>query len=419
MPNFWTDPLGFIIQWLTNLLTGWGVAPDAIKFILSLLGAIVLPLGAMLFVIFLIWYERKMYGRMQDRLGPNRVGPWGIFQTFADMGKIFTKEVITPNGVDLVPYNVAPILAVGAVLMTWAVMPLSINIVGVNLSVGLLFVIAVGGLGELGIMLAGWGSNNKYALMGGFRAAALLVSYEIPMVISMLLPAMLAGSLNLTVIAASQDVPFILMAPVAALIVFITQVAESGRAPFDFTEAESEIVAGINVEYSGLKFGMFYVAEFLHAFTSSMLFATLFLGGYRGPFVEQFPLIGFVYLLIKTFAVYFFSILFRGAMPRFRIDQMFNFTWKVLAILAMAMVFITALVDKAVVQLLGAGAPWLLWARVIVLLLVNGGMLWLTSTLLERNVKTDRRVVSGERPVATPAGGLNPGQPVQENEVSL
>jgi NADH-quinone oxidoreductase subunit H len=397
MPNFWTDPLGFLIQWLTNVLTGWGVAPEWVKFILSLLGAVLLPLLALMFVIFLIWYERKMYGRMQDRLGPNRVGPWGIFQTFADMGKIFTKEVITPTGVDLVPYNLAPILAVGAVLMAWAVMPLSVNIVGVNLSVGLLFIIAMGGLGELGIMLAGWGSNNKYALLGGFRAAALLVSYEVPMVISMLVPAMLAGSLDLTRIVASQDIAFIFMAPVAALIVFLTQVAESGRAPFDFTEAESEIVAGINIEYSGLKFGFFYVAEFLHAFTSSMLFATLFLGGYRGPFVEQFPLIGIVYLLIKTFFVYFFSILFRGAMPRLRIDQMFDLNWKVLAPLAMAVVFITALVDKAVVEL---GAETL-WVRMIVLLLVNAGIFWLTSVLLERNVKPARQVVSGKRPVAT------------------
>ena len=144
------------------------------------------------------------------------------------------------------------------------------------------------------------------------------------------------------------------MAPVAALIFFITQVAESGRAPFDITEAESEIVAGFNIEYSGLKFGMFYVGEFLHAFTASMLFATLFLGGYRGPFVEQFPLIGIVYLLIKTFIVYFFSILFRGGLPRFRMDQMLNLNWKVLTPLSLAMVFITALVDKTVV---GAGRP--------------------------------------------------------------
>lgn len=404
MPNFWTDPIGFIVQWLTGVLTGWGASADLIKFVLALLGSVLLPLGAMMFVVFLIWYERKLYGRIQDRLGPNRVGPWGIFQTFADMGKIFTKELITPVGVDLVPYNLAPILAVGAVLLAWAVMPLSVNIVGVRLSVGLLFVIAAGGFGELAIMLAGWGSNNKYALLGGFRAVALLVSYEVPMVMCMLIPAMLSGSLDLSKIVEAQTVPFILLAPVAAAIFFITQVAESGRAPFDITEAESEIVAGFNIEYSGLKFGMFYVGEFLHAFTGSMLFATLFLAGYAGPFVKEFPLLGVVYLMIKTFAVYFVTILFRGALPRFRIDQMLSLNWKVLTPLSITMVFATALADKGVVTL-GGG----LLSRTVVLLLVNLGIYWVASRLMERNIHSDRPVVSVERPVAT-ANGPQTGQ---------
>ena len=182
---------------------------------------------------------------------------------------------------------------------------------------GLLFVIAAGGLGELAIMMACWSSNNKYALLGGFRAVALLVSYEVPMVIAMLNPAMLAGSLDLSKIVETQNVPFILdMAPVAAVLFFITQIAGC-RAPFSITEAEFEIVAGVNVEYSGLKFGMFYVGDFLHAFTGSMLFATLFLSGYRGPFVEQFPLLGIVYLMAKTFIVYFFFILFKWRLATF------------------------------------------------------------------------------------------------------
>jgi NADH-quinone oxidoreductase subunit H len=325
------------------------------------------------------------------------------------MGKIFTKEIITPTGVDLVPYNLAPILAVGAVLLSWAVMPLSVNIVGVKLSVGLLFVIASGGFGELAIMMAGWGSNNKYALLGGFRAVALLVSYEVPMVMSMLIPAMLAGSLDLTQIVAAQNMPYLIMAPVAAVIFFITQVAESGRAPFDITEAESEIVAGFNVEYSGLKFGMFYVGEFLHAFTASMLFATLFLSGYRGPFVEQFPLLGILYLGVKTFIVYFVTILFRGALPRFRIDQMLNLNWKVLTPLSIVMVFATALVDKLVVTTIGD----LLLVRSVVLLVVNLAIYWLASRLMENSLKTERPVVSVERPVATingPAANHTAGQ---------
>jgi NADH-quinone oxidoreductase subunit H len=276
-------------------------------------------------------------------------------------------------------------------------------------------VIAAGGFGELGIMMAGWGSNNKYALLGGFRAVALLISYEVPMVVSMLIPAMLAGSLNLTEIVANQKVPYILMAPVAALIFFISQVAETARAPFDLTEAESEIVAGVNIEYSGLKFGMFYVGEFLHAFTSSMLFATLFLGGYQGPFVEQFPLVGIVYLLIKTFFVYFFSILFRGGLPRFRIDQMLDLNWKVLTPLSLAMVFATALFDKAATQLVGGqpDGPLALLARTVVLVVVNLAAFWIVSRLLERNVKPNRPVVSGKRPVATPGGAA----PEQQEEV--
>lgn len=405
MPNFWTDPIGFIAQWLTNVLTGWGASEGLVTFILALIGSVILPTLALLFVIFLIWYERKIYGRMQDRFGPNRVGPWGIFQTFADMGKIFTKEMITPKGVDLIPYNLAPILAVGAVLSTWAVMPLSVNIVGVRLSVGLLFVIAMGGLGELAIMLAGWGSNNKYSLLGGFRAVALLISYEVPMVLAMLIPAMLAGSLDLTKIVAAQNVPYILMAPLGALLFFVTQVAESGRAPFDLAEAESEIVAGYNVEYSGLKFGMFYVGEFLHAFTSSMLFATLFLSGYRGPGVDQFPLLGIVYLGIKTFIVYFFSILSRGGMPRFRIDQLLNFNWKYMTPVVLALVFVTALVDKAVVSLVGN----LVLVRMVVLFVINLLLYVISTRLIGRNVPAEPPVVSVERPLATINGPVAPG----------
>lgn len=406
MPSFWEDPIRTIAEWLTNLLVSWGLSESLVDFLLTFLGAALIPLLALLFVIFLIWYERKMYGRFQDRLGPNRVGPWGIFQTFADMGKIFTKELITPDGADLVPYNLAPILAAGSTLMAWAVIPLAPKIVGVDLSVGLLFLLAVGGFGELAIMLAGWGSNNKFALLGGFRAVALLLAYEVPMVISLLIPAMLAGSLSLVDIVEAQTVPYILLSPVAALIFFISQVAESARAPFDLTEAESEIVAGFNIEYSGLKFGFFYVAEFLHAFTGSMLFVTIFLGGYRGPFVHQFPLLGLVYLFVKTFIVYFLSILFRGALPRFRMDQMLDLNWKVFTPAALAIVFATALADKAFF-----GAPSLSVfqqvLRVFVLLALNIGIFWLVSRILGKSIRSQPQVVSKPRPLATINGPVD------------
>jgi NADH-quinone oxidoreductase subunit H len=344
--TFWTDPIGFLIFWFVGLLRGWGLAEDWVVFISYLVGAFILAVCSLLLVVFLIWVERKIGGRVQDRLGPNRVGPFGLIQPVADMLKIFTKEFITPDGVDKVAYNLAPILAVGAVIMIWAVVPFGITLYGSNLNVGILYIVAVGGLGELGIILAGWGSNNKFALLGAFRAVAQLLSYEVPMVVSLLVPVMLAGSMNLNEIVRAQTVPFIVMAPVAALIFFISSIAENGRAPFDLLEAESEIVAGFNVEYSGLKFGFFFVGDFLHAFTIALLFSVLFLGGWNGPAADTIPILGFVYLMIKTSIMYFLGLLIRFSLPRFRIDQMMALNWKLLVPLSLATVVMTAIVDK-------------------------------------------------------------------------
>ncbi len=305
-------------------------------------------MGGMLFVIFLIWYERKIIGRIQDRYGPNRVGPFGLFQPFADMMKIFTKEYIYPRGADRLAYDLAPVLAVASVLLIWAVIPFAQRVYGVDLNVGVLYIIAVGGIGVLGIMLAGWSSNNKYALLGAFRVVAQLISYEVPMVLSLLVVVILARTMSLNGLVEAQrnGYWFLFVSPLAALIFFITSMAEVGRAPFDLIEAESEIVAGFNIEYSGLKFGMFFVAEFLHAFTVSLLFATIFLGGWQGPGAQQYPFLGFVYYAVKTTIVYFIVILFRGSLPRFRIDQMMDLNWKVFVPLSLALVIGTAIVDK-------------------------------------------------------------------------
>ncbi len=394
MTPWYHDPVNFIAAWLRGVLLGWGLASSAVDVILTILGAGIVALLAMLWVIFLIWYERKIIGRIQDRFGPNRVGPWGIFQPIADMLKIFTKEYITPNGADVVPYNLAPILSVASVLMIWAVIPFTMTIVGVNLNVGLILIIASGGLGVLSIVLAGWGSNNKYALLGGFRAVAQLISYEVPMVVALLVPVILAGSLGVNDIVNAQSVPFIISAPVAALIFFITSMAETGRSPFDLVEAESELVSGFNVEYSGLKFGMFFVAEFLHAFTISLLFATLFLGGWRGPFSEQIPLLGFVYLMIKTFLVYFVVILFRGSLPRFRIDQMMDLNWKLLTPLSLVSVIVTALVAKPL-----AGMPF---AQTAALFVANVAILVIFVEWAGRRVTVKRKIVAVPRPLAVP-----------------
>lgn len=393
--TFIADPITFITNWLNGVLAGWGISAGWVQFIMFILGAGVLALGAMLFTIGLIWLERKLGGRVQDRLGPNRVGPWGIFQTIADMLKIFTKELITPVGADKFLYNLAPLLAMAAVLGLWAVIPLSPTVFGTNVNVGVLYLIGIGAIGELGIILAGLSSNNKYALLGGFRAVASLLSYEVPMAITLLIPVMLTGSMGLNDIAGAQNVAFIFQAPVAALVFFIAAIAENGRAPFDLMEADSEIVAGFNIEYSGLKFGMYYVADFLHAFTSAMIFATVFLGGWNGPGAEQIPALGFLYLLIKTAAVYLLTVTIRFTVPRLRIDQMMAFAWKYLTPLALASLLVTAVVDKAAPAGQGLLRIALLLASNVVLFLIADRLV----TLYRKQHEKTRKVVSDFRPV--------------------
>ena len=394
--GFLFDPVTSISDWLLSLLINWGLSPFWIQLIMFILGAAILSLGAMLFTIFLIWLERKLGGRIQDRIGPNRVGPWGLFQPFADMVKIFTKEYITPLGSDPVLFNLAPILAIAAVLAMWAVIPLSSTVYGVNINIGVLYVLAVGAIGELGIIFAGFGSNNKYALLGGFRSVALLISYTVPMSIALLVPVMLTGSMGLNDIAGAQNVWYIVQAPLAALVFFIASIAENGRAPFDLIEADSEIVAGFNIEYSGLKFGMFYVADFLHAFTAALIFTTIFLGGWRGPGAELYPVLGFLYLLIKTALVYFLTILIRFSLPRLRIDQMMAFNWKYLTPIALVSLLVTSIIHKAI----PASAGWL---RIAVLLMANLLIFIFIDRLV--TVYKERRavlrpVVSSPRPIA-------------------
>ncbi len=391
--SFWIDPINFMIAWLKGLLESWGLQPGLVTFVMYLIGAFVTTLLAMLLVVFLIWLERKLIGRVQDRLGPNRLGPWGIFQTFADMLKIFTKEHITPDGADLVSFNLAPVISVGAVLMVWAVIPFTATVVGVDFNAGVLYLMAVGALGEMGVILAGLGSNNKYAMLAAFRAVAQLISYEVPMLLALMIPVMFTGSLSLQTLVKSQDIWFIFLSPLAALIFFISSIAEVGRTPFDLVESESELVSGFNIEYSGLKFGMFYVADFLHAFTISLLFAALYLGGWRGPGAEQYPMLGFVYFALKTAVVYFIGILMRASLPRFRIDQMMDLNWKYLTPLALVLVAATAVAGKIVpAEMAGL--------RLVVMLALNGIIFVAADRLMTLRRPTRRQVAQAPRPVA-------------------
>jgi len=347
-----TDPFGWIGQTLLGLLARLGLPVATANLLITLLSAVVLGTICMTLGALITWIERKIVARFQDRIGPNRVGPFGLLQPIADGIKLLTKETVTPNGADTVVYNLAPVLAVMSVIGLWAVIPLAPRLVGSDINVGVLYVVSIGAIGTLSIMMAGWASNNKYALLGAFRTVAQLVSYEVPMVLALLVPTLLAGSMGMGAIVEKQaGLPFIVLAPLAALIFFISSMAEAGKAPFDLLEAESEIVAGYNIEYGGLKFGMFYLGEFFHGFTIAALVAVLFLGGWQGPLASSYPLLGLIYFLAKTAVVYFGVMWVRFSFPRLRIDQLNAFNWKFLTPLTLAVVVVTAVTDKLAAQM--------------------------------------------------------------------
>jgi len=332
----------------------WGNQPW-VNVVLDILGVVIISTFCLLIVIFLIWLERKVIARIQRRIGPNRVGGrYGLLQTVADVIKLLIKEDITPMGADKVAYWLAPFLIVMSALMVWAVMPFAPGVIGVDLNIGVFFFLSISSVSVVSLLLAGWGSNNKYALLGAFRSVAQLVSYEVPMILALLVPILLARSMSTVSIVEAQTVPFLFAAPLAALIFFISSLAETGRTPFDLLEAESEIVAGFHVEYGGMKFGMFFLAEFVNTLFMSGFFATVFLGGYRFFGLERLVvgdgwaignLLGLIVFFVKMFAVYFVYIWIRGTLPRVRVDQILNYNWKFLVPVSLALVMVTAVLD--------------------------------------------------------------------------
>ena len=392
-----SDPFGGLDNFVKDLLVGFGLDATFVAVVLKLLGAAVLGGMAGATAILLIWAERKLVARIQDRLGPNRVGPYGLLQTIADALKLLTKEVLIPAGADRIIFQMAPLLVVASVIGVWAVMPLAPGLIGSDVNVGLLYIVSVGSIGILGIMMAGLSSNNKYALLGAFRTVAQMVSFAVPLIFSLLVPTLLAGSMGMAeIVEAQEGLWFIFLAPLAALIFFVSSIAEVGRAPFDLMEAESEIVAGFHIEYSGMAFGMFFVGEFVHAFTISALTAVIFLGGWRGPGAEAFPLLGLVYFLLKASIMFFVVIWIRGTFPRIRIDQMNAFNWKFVTPLALVVLMVTAVVDKLAIE---QGWPRFLAHSTANLLMVIG-----TLAILRAQASSARRrqEVALEAPVTRP-----------------
>ncbi|HNB52216.1 MAG TPA: NADH-quinone oxidoreductase subunit NuoH [Anaerolineales bacterium] len=406
------DPITSLAEWLTSLMSGWGWPAGVVSLIVTFLGVFLIANFGMLYVIFLIWLERKLAARLQDRLGPNRVGPYGLLQTFADILKLFTKEDTTPAGADKLIFNMAPILSVLSVLMIWAVVPFAENWLGAPINVAVLYIVAVGSIGIVATLIGGWSSNNKFALLGAFRTVAQLVSYEVPMVLSLLVPVLLAHDMSLNSIVQAQGNWFSIffwMAPIAALIFFISSIAEVGRTPFDLLEAESEIVAGFHIEYSGAKFAMIFAAEFLHAFTISALTITLFFGGWQG-WGDKFPIVAWVWFMLKAMTAYFVVVWVRSTLPRIRIDHMLSYNWKFLTPVSLAVLIVTALLDKI---LLGTEAvPGLInmetaggqLMRTLTMFVANLIIAWVTVVILRRQwaQRPERTKVSQPRPVARP-----------------
>jgi NADH-quinone oxidoreductase subunit H len=303
----------------------------------SILGILIvaLSLSAML-----IWLERRLLALWQDRYGPNRVGPFGLLQVVADMIKIFTKEDWIPPFADKTVFIIAPAIIMVTVLLSFAVLPIAPGIIVVDLNIALLFFLGMSSLGVYSIVLAGWASGNKYSLLGGLRAAAQMISYEVFMGISLMGVVLLAGSFSLTAIVEAQRNRWFVLPQFLGFVLFlIAGMAEARRLPFDLPEAEAELVAGFHSEYSGMKFGMFFVGEYLGITLISSMTTVLFFGGWMGPWLPPV-----VWFLVKVIAFICFFILLRASLPRLRFDQLMSLGWKVMLPLALVNLVVTGAV---------------------------------------------------------------------------
>jgi NADH-quinone oxidoreductase subunit H len=328
-----------MIQSLLSSSPGWA------NFIIFFIFGVILLLVVLGFVTYGILAERKVMGYMQLRHGPNQVGGrWGLLQTVADVLKLLLKEDIIPTLADRPLFILAPVIAFAPSFMVLATIPFTDKFQFANIGIGLLYYIAISGLTTIGVVTGGWASNNKYALLGGMRAAAQMISYEIPLVMSVLGIILLSGSLNLNDIVNTQHhIWFIFLQPVGFIVFFIASIAELNRTPFDLAEAENELIAGYHIEYSGFRWAFFMLAEYVYLFAMSALITVIFLGGWQAPFgLTLIP--AAVWFSLKFCLVVFVYIWFRVTFPRMRADHLMEFGWKVLLPVALANIFLTALI---------------------------------------------------------------------------
>ena len=317
--------------------------------------------------VSLVWLERKQLGRMQGRVGPTRVGPFGLLQVIADGIKLLMKEDVAPTSSSRLIFYVAPLLVFVPSFVIWLTIPLARDLVVRSLDLGLFFFIAVSVLSIVGLVLAGWSSNSKYAILGGFRSAAQLVSYEIPIIMAVLGVVMLTDSMSfIDVVDAQKNVPYVAIQPLAFLVFFIAGLAEVGRTPFDIYFAESEVVGGPFVEYSGAHWAIFFLAEYVNTFVIAALGALLFLGGWIWPFGELPQAVAVALFLGKTYLLAAVIFWVRATFPRLRIDQLMAFGWKLLIPLAFASIFATA------IQIFYGWPVWTLTLMSLGVLLVAG-----------------------------------------------
>jgi NADH-quinone oxidoreductase subunit H len=331
-----------------------------VQVILKLVAITVAFIGVLMIVAYTVLAERRVLALIQGRLGPNRVGYGGLLQPFADLLKFILKEDIVPDKSTRFVYFLAPVIAIVCALMTMIVYPFGpditlpwigrIQLVIARFDVALLYVLGITSVGVYGIALAGWSSNNKYSLMGGLRSSAQLISYELSLGLSLVGVILMSGTLDIYKIVEDQSgyvwgfIPRWNIGPqlLGFIVYLISAIAETNRVPFDLPEAETELVAGFHTEYSAMKFALFFMAEYVNMLTVSMLATTLFLGGWNGPGVASFPILGVFYFLIKVIFFLFLYIWLRGTLPRFRFDQLMNFGWKFLLPLAILNIILTA-----------------------------------------------------------------------------